>query len=422
MKKNVILSLIPACLLLASCNAPQEKAYDNELGNIIETTDAEDKEFLDAEIKYSDVSPISSIPSVGIQSVPDGEDKVKFRFIGAVTLIDKDHDGETEDDFEVGDVIWERRAYGADGSRFKNTIEIEASKVYERVSAANRVFDIEEFNKEHGTSYTHFVTYVVRGVNKSFGDGVLMANVRLKDNNKSKTLVTSANENTQFSFNFEAPRFCLVKKHADGLCETFASTPSYITPNILMRFEISLDDPNDSIMFLDHDSDDFTYTSYHYNQGDNELERVGNSYFYKLKTPSSGKYIVSFDASGELGVITANEFTAKLVVDDQSNSTWTDLKDYINQDNATRVLAKVTYMYESNEISFYYGIGGTATLYNYASKFLVPSGVNFEVSFVVYDGSASSFQTTNGNVTQPTGNTTLTCTLGTGNSVTWTQA
>jgi len=422
MKKNVILSLIPACLLLASCSAPQEKTYENELGNIIETTDAEDKEFLDAEIKYSDVSPISSIPSVGIQSVPKGEDKVNFRFIAAVQLTDKNDDGIVDDeDFAVGDVIWERKAYKFNDVKFKDPREINATKVYKRVSAANKVFDIEEFNQEHGTSYTHFVTYVIRGVDTNFGggNGVLMANARLKDHLKSNTLVTSINENTQFSFSSKAPEYCLVKKHADGLCETYGMAPSYVT-NGPMCYEISLDDPNDSIIFLEQSSESFIYSS-DYENSDVELERVNDSYLLKPKDFVAGDYIFSYNGL-IVNLQSATEYTAELVVDDQNNSTWNSLKGYINKDQTPRLLARVVYNVGDAQCAFYYEFDATANLYDYTSKFLVPSGVDFKVCFAVYDGSVVSYQTTEVDVTQPTGNTTLTCTLGTEDSVTWTQA
>lgn len=396
MKKNVILSLIPACLLLASCNAPQEKAYDNELGNIIETTDAEDEEFLDAEIKYMDSNDTDSIPSIGLQSIDD-EDKVNFRFIGAVKLTDKTNDGKVDDeDFEVGDVIWERSAYNSNGQENNNKplLSFNATKVYTRVSAAGEVFDINTYNTQHGSDYTHFVTYVIRGVPSASNTAVLMANVRVKNGTKSNTLVSSFDKKTQFSFDTSVSENFIVKKKHDGSFETIVrnsiNMPTY--SDVMDRIEVQLNYSDESILYVDHQpvsSIKYFDIAKSIKNTEVQLSRDGESLFFKPTTiaQNGGNYVVEINASGDVNVHEGITCNASIRIENESNSLWSQMKEKLddptNYPNAT-VLLKVRIYDPDLEVE-----DRLTYFYETKKEVLEDPTIVYSTFFIIFEGSGS---------------------------------
>ena len=364
MKRKLLFSIIPLCLSLVACNNSKEKMLKSDFENVIETTDADDKDFLNAEIKYLNLDNLDIAPTIGLQCLDNGTDVVSFRFIGAVKLTDKNNDGTVNDnDFAVGDVIWERTAYNNDSAVFagKELAEKYATKVYTYISANGEIFDIEDFNKEHHSKYTHFVTYVIRNVPSDLNTSVLMANVRVNGGKKSNTLVTTIDKSTQFSFDSDAPRFFLVKKHADGMCETY--TRSSLNRNTitgaLERFEITLEDPNDSVLVVDHDTEYFTYNNDITNNYV-ELERVGQSSFVKPKTLSSTKYIVEIDSYNNIVFKVAREFTLKIRVENPKNKAWVGYPEKLEEIPNSILCFRVWYLVNVNNSQMQYSF-----LYNY---------------------------------------------------------
>ena len=331
MKIKAFLTILPVCLCMISCNSINKKEYTNDpFKNTIEDVEANDNVFLDAELKYLD--PISSNePSVGIQTA-SAESGTSIRFVGAVTIPDPDEDGTDEDDFTAANVKWKRAAYLANGSTYKDCTEIPATKFYKRIGAAGSAYSISQYNIDHNTNYTHFVTYVIRNIPEEQAKAHLTIRLSV-DILSSKTIVTSGDLKTQFTYDgdFSFPGSSVVKnfygivKTSSG-CRKLDSTITISGSSWTKKFETTLNPyDNDSFMFIQTSSvkaggsawspvykgvlnvfgyDDFVYSS---NSGVN-LVRDGESDLIKPSGTANGLYEIYLDNSNNMRVETNNNY------------------------------------------------------------------------------------------------------------------
>lgn len=242
MKKKILLGLLPALLVLSSCQAVPN--VGNETGprfipedqQFLEDTEAHDEIFGDSVLSGDlgvrkmpsiPATPADdSIPTVGIQYKEEDEDYVSFRFVAAIKVADHDDDGDVDaDDLAVINVKWIRGIFKGDGTPYKtmNTDLIVSTKAYTSLAAKNNVdlYSIEDLNTAKGTHYTHFVTYTVLHVPVAHPDYYFLVNVNYEDTatstiRRSDPLITSIDRKTQFVSADMELGYNLIKKTSSG--------------------------------------------------------------------------------------------------------------------------------------------------------------------------------------------------------------
>ena len=241
-KKRILLGLLPALLVLSSCQAVPN--VGNETGprfipedqQFLEDTEAHDEIFGDSVLSGDlgvrktpsiPATPVDdSIPTVGIQYKEEDEDYVSFRFVAAIKVADHDDDGDVDaDDLAVINVKWIRGIFKGDGTPYKtmNTDPIISTKAYTSLAAKNNVdlYSIEDLNTAKGTHYTHFVTYTVLHVPVAHPDYYFLVNVSYEDTlngtvASSAPLITSIDRKTQFVSADMEFGYNLIKKTSSG--------------------------------------------------------------------------------------------------------------------------------------------------------------------------------------------------------------
>lgn len=210
MNRKLVLSIVPALLLLSSCQAPSINHQNNdELDGIIEDTLAHEEIFGKTEFNYQpniykeDESTTVTIPTVGIQTKidkgeDDEEDKISIRFVAAI---------DANDGLDNISAVWTRIMYKADGSVYKESATKESTKAYTGLASSSDdddVLTIDEFNEEHSTSYTHFVVYTMLNIPLTTYCNYFLDACVTVDDVTSKVVATTVDQKTQYSFDYNA--------------------------------------------------------------------------------------------------------------------------------------------------------------------------------------------------------------------------
>lgn len=173
MKKKYLIAILPALLVLSSCQAaPKAEVLKEDI--FIEDTEAHDEIFGNdlggrkiAPYKINDpvTNPDSDV-SIGVQTLVDqkgtpadsSDDTVSIRFVAPVTF--------GEGQLAPTNAVWTRTVSKPDGSEYpKDTGNIPCSKAYTQLENGDHsAYTIAQFNEDHSTAYTHFVVYTLRGI------------------------------------------------------------------------------------------------------------------------------------------------------------------------------------------------------------------------------------------------------------------
>ena len=195
MKKKYLIAILPALLVLSSCQAAPKAEVLKE-DNFIEDTEAHDEIFGSQSFGHK-VAPYhlgsdpvehpDNDPAIGVQTKIEGEN-ISFRFVAAVTF--------TNENIGPTHATWKRTVSKPDGQVHMDTNTIECTKAYTKLGTDGDPYTIDQFNaaQEPATSYTHFVVYTLRGINlATYGDYYISAYLTLTDGveQTSKAIVTT---------------------------------------------------------------------------------------------------------------------------------------------------------------------------------------------------------------------------------------
>lgn len=196
MKKNILIALVPALLVLSSCQAGP-KVKEKEI--MVEDTLAHEEIFGQGEAKMLDrgirrLAPVDSAgPSIGIQTFDDGVN-MNIRFVAAVKLTGS---------LAGSTAVWTRTMYEDDGDVYKVAAEKTSVKAYTSIKDGGSDLAIETFNEsfEPHADYTHFVVYSMLNIPKAeYGNYYLNASLSINGAAAAKVVATSVNQNKQVSF------------------------------------------------------------------------------------------------------------------------------------------------------------------------------------------------------------------------------
>ena len=197
MKKKCLLGILPALLVLSSCQAaPRANVLKEE--TFIEDTLAHDEIFGNQSFgrkitpyKLGDdpVEHPDNDPAIGVQTKIEGE-YISFRFVAAVEF--------TNENIGPTNAVWKRTVSKPDGQVHMDTDTIECATAYTKLGTDGDAYTIEEFNaaQEPDTSYTHFVVYTLRGIKlANYSDYYISAYLTLSGeggvNKTTKAIVTT---------------------------------------------------------------------------------------------------------------------------------------------------------------------------------------------------------------------------------------
>ena len=140
MRKKILLGILPAFLLLTSCNLSSNTKSRNEEPQFIEKADDEDNfENLEFNNPYRIIDPVEydpcSVTSLGVQTKLEESGKISIRFIAAIEIDDTNDDDEIDAaELAAITLTWNREMYKADGSVLKAAADFVSDKVYTKVN------------------------------------------------------------------------------------------------------------------------------------------------------------------------------------------------------------------------------------------------------------------------------------------------
>ena len=300
MKKKLLLSIIPICLLICSCSRPSEEKKEPSFEDVNEDFNKNDDIFLDAELKY--LNPVlDQEPAIGIQTI-DGEGEISIRFVGAVRINDIKEDGVIDDDdFDFSNVYWKRGAYLSDGSAQKTYATFQATKCYESINVAGSEYSIENFNSDHGnTNYTHFVTYVLRHIPDEAASSYLTVSlVNGTSDVKSKVVATTVDQSKQFCFENDVNGCFGVKVTSSGFETVRQSALSSMGSFWPYSFKTTLTN-EDKLFFVRFDDNFFKTLGYNDLATDNPEYINSDASFDAVSVSTTDSYIVRVDENNKL--------------------------------------------------------------------------------------------------------------------------
>ncbi len=179
MKKQLLLAVLPALLVLSACNGGGQvkEKYDD----LLEDTLAHEEIFDQQEqglaprrllgpnvggLRFEDPTPQTEkeevgTPYIGVQSIVSGN-TVSFRFVAAVQFTNANQR-------ELATATWTRTVSKADGTAYPKDTTAPTpacTTAYKKLSNGGSALTIEAFNAAHNNStYTHFVVYTLRNIN-----------------------------------------------------------------------------------------------------------------------------------------------------------------------------------------------------------------------------------------------------------------
>lgn len=229
MKNKLFLGLLPALLVLTSCQTAPKVEPKVNFENVIEDTEAHDEifgqsksEFYQIGVRKLDI-PLTPddndlIPAIGVQTKVDDkgnsnpfDDTISIRFVAAVKLAD----------YASASVVWTRTMYddGGDVVSGKETDTFTSSRGYQSIASADAdpldenpdELTISAFNSAHGTDYTHFVVYTMRNIPCVSAEFYyLNAYVTVNGSVSSKELAFRVDKRIILSFNNDQTGYFLV--------------------------------------------------------------------------------------------------------------------------------------------------------------------------------------------------------------------
>ena len=290
--KKFLLPTLLASLVLCGCNVQPIENNERQF-EAVEGTDADDYLFENAKLINDFEVTDSSVPSIGIQRTNEHTDHLAIRFIAAIKVNDTNDNGVIdEEELQATSAVWYRDVFCASGG-LAGTSQVgglkakESKTAYVAFNNGGSRYTIEQFNADHGTSYTHFVTYVLKNIDQgAYAYDPITVYLKLNENVYSQCAVTTVEGDVNFSIDYDKTGFFGVLKNSDGSIEFFSpisstDTRTYFNKSINANtsFMIAYRQTESSSRFRFYDYFD---RNYHLGEDDG-LTRDGSSGYFKTK-------------------------------------------------------------------------------------------------------------------------------------------
>ena len=233
MKRNKLLVLLPALLVLSSCQAAPKVNIQKPLkeeNTFIEDSLAHDELFGDQFFgrkanPSKEGDPVyhpGADASIGWQSKIDKgadgvlntpDDLLAFRFVAPVTF--------GEGQLGPTNAVWTRTVSSNGGDSYPmDTGTYTCTEAYTQLEEGDGVYTIAEFNEEHSTSYTHFVVYTLRNIPRyTYDYCYICAYLTLSGeggvNQTTKAVAVSMDRAESMSFNAADGHFTMCINYTD---------------------------------------------------------------------------------------------------------------------------------------------------------------------------------------------------------------
>ena len=310
MKKRLLLAVLPALLVLASCSAqPKAKAepiFEEDTLAHEEVFGGNDKgEYIYKETKlnfddYADVPTNDNLrPAIGVQHQVNGNN-ISIRFVAAIKV-----SGELSE----ATATWTRAMYKADGSILKDFANMPSQKAYTAINNAGNELLIQTFNGQYETHYDYFVVYTMLNIDKTqYANCYLNAYLTLGDGKQTMELAVPVSEtisaNTVWKFEASQRYFLRFNPRATNQYDvaqdavTQGDNPSNNYASFTHSFDL-----NDEFVIVANDVANKRFKIYDASCLTGTNNPVG--YFFdnassKIKTNFAGDYVLYLNKSGEL--------------------------------------------------------------------------------------------------------------------------
>lgn len=327
MKKKVLLTLIPALMILGSCagNAPQAKEQLFQEDNLLHEEIFGDVSSLFGKAKRNALpeDDDSLIPTVGIQRAV-GKSTISIRFVAA-TYFEKDNLEDTE-------AVWTRTLYDASGKAVKVAEGKPSTLTYTALRDGNGArYTIKDFNDRYGTNYKSFVVYTMINIpnQEKYYNYFLNAYLTLaplgEETTHSNTLSTNVNGTRRVSFPYNSTGYFL-KGALDGEHNILLPQDSGEFPGYVARFSTGSSVHKDGTFYVVYNSAsnfaiyDSSSLSYSGNEGIANFFENSNG---KIKAKSTNEYTLYLNNSGKLSLRYINVNNGSFITGENKAYCWT---------------------------------------------------------------------------------------------------
>lgn len=309
MKKKVLLTLIPALMVLGSCagNAPQAKEQLFQEDTLLhdEIFGSAASLFGKAKRNALPEDDSSAIPAIGVQKAI-GETTVSVRFVAATNF--------EKDTLENTEAVWTRTMYDASGNVFKESTEKASLLTYDALrDGSGTRYTIDDFNTQYETNYKSFVVYTMLNIPKTTYDNYYL-NAYLtvtpsgEESAYSQTLATNVAGTKRISFAYNAEGYFL-KGTLNGNAGTFYPQEASTPEGNNARFVFNDFKANDTF-FIGYNHIDATPSNSKFTILDSSCLSLDNPYFvddgstsHKIKSVSTHAYSFNINSSNQLADI-----------------------------------------------------------------------------------------------------------------------
>ncbi len=371
MKKKLLLAVLPALLVLASCsaqpNAKAEPIFQEDTLAHEEIFGEADGFELRAPKRNLDSDPYMADraqPAIGVQYQENGEN-ISIRFVAAIDI----------GTANLADVsaVWHRILYWSDGSVGKADAPKESLKAYTSLNNKGSIYSIDDFNGASGT-YDYFVVYTLLNVKKSdYQYCRLNAYLELNSGaSYSKVLSTTIGGGYRFTFDRNDSGYFLAGK-ING-----------VENAVVKQHSPTLGNNNQASFIADIQSNDMFFVVHKGNnyfgvKGGSDLG--GTSDFSEsegmIKAGNSGNYAFYFSNDGKVypsgALVTGNK---GFYVRGDAAKGWDDLSLQLHQDNWENLMLIENVELSANK-EFKIGTNNWSSEYNW-NHLLDSSKSNFE--------------------------------------------
>lgn len=343
MKRKMLLTVIPALMVLAGCNPLSDYAAAGTKVNLFaEDTLAHEEIFGNSELGLKKPEPFrlnpvsSAAPAIAVQTARSGSgdnEKISIRFVAAVRIT-----GTLSD----ATAVWTRTMYQNDGhvKEGKGEAEKASNKAYTIINDGGSELNISDFNSSLGlegeSAYTHFVTYTMLNIpiagQNNASNHYLKVYLTVNDGGTttSKVVATTVDQKTQLSYDFAKDKtgyFGLKKTVSAGVTSFASFDRSSETLGNYARFvNVSLN-KDESFVLVNSASDYFAVHGYDKvhaaDSSDTNFEQDGQSQFAKAKATASHYFYLS-SGSGTENYIYRTDATKTKTYYLKPNSNWTE--------------------------------------------------------------------------------------------------
>lgn len=306
MKKNLLLTIIPALMVLSACagTAPKQEVIPQE-PEFAEDTLAHEEIFgnIGQQVKltpykdpYVSSDPSLKTPLVGVQYKDDGDGKFAIRYVAAISALDVE-------------ATWVRGICNSSGVQQltgnDKFVEKPVTYAYKAVSADNGSGDAYTTPESVDSDFHYFVVYTLREVPAEHVNSYLFAYLKLTkgaETVRSLARISKVDGGKTFTFDTESSIEYFIQGTIGGTPDrTLPINDSPTGTNYAQEEEFTLS-ANDMFGLFKCGSDHFQCFGY------NQLRR-GAQFFSKvsssnyIKVPGAGKYNLYLTNSNEVHIV-----------------------------------------------------------------------------------------------------------------------